>query len=80
VENGQEKIHRHHAFWNRENVDRPLVGFQIGTYFFADRFEAARRLMVPGRELRPSDIVVEEFLPDYERLYGEVEKLEQDAF
>lgn len=78
--NAQEKIQRHLAFWNREKVDRPLVGFQIGTYFFADRFEAARRLMIPGRELRAPDIVVEEFLPDYERLYEQVEHLEQDAF
>jgi hypothetical protein len=80
LDNAQENIQRHLAFWNREKVDRPLVGFQIGTYFFADRFESARRLMIPGRELHPTDIVVEEFLPDYERLYQQIERLEQDAF
>ena len=34
MNNIQEKVQRHIAFWNRDKVDRPMIGFQIGTYFF----------------------------------------------
>lgn len=80
MNNIQEKVQRHLAFWNRYKVDRPMVGFQIGTYFFADRFKAARNLMVPGKEIKPADIYVDDFLDDYEKLYQQITQVEQDAF
>jgi hypothetical protein len=78
--NIQEKIKKHIAFWQKEKVDRPMIGFQIGTEFFADRYKAAQKIMVPGKEVRPEDIDVDQFLDDYERLYQQSTKVEQDSF
>jgi len=80
MSNIHEKIARHNAFWQKEKVDRPMIGFQIGNDFFADRYKAAQRLMIPGKEVKPSDINVDDFLDDYERLYQQSKPVEQDSF
>jgi len=80
MNNIQEKIKRHLAFWNKDKVDRPMVGFLIGNYFFADCFKAAKNLMIPGKEIKATDIHVDDFLEDYERLYQQSIQVEQDAF
>jgi hypothetical protein len=59
-----EGLRRRRAFWNREEIDRPVWGISLG--FFAN--EAYPRTMAnlrPGR-IDPDDIPVEEFLRDSE--------------
>ena len=46
----EERIQRHHAFWKREQTDRPLVGFRIGDYLFANKFQAALPLLEEGKK------------------------------
>lgn len=75
-----EKIKRHMAFWNRTNVDRPLVGFIIGSYFPVHRYEAAHNLLKGGQQITAENINVEDFIRDYERLYGYSIATDQDAF
>ena len=76
----EEKIKRHRAFWNRENVDRPLVGFTIGSYFPVHRYEAAHNLAEENKRIDAEDINAEAFIDDYERLYGYSAATDQDVF
>lgn len=80
MDNIKKKINRHISFWQKEKVDRPMIGFQIGTEFFSDSYHAAKRIMVPGKEIKSEDIDVDSFLADYERLYQRSIQVEQDSF
>lgn len=76
----EEKIRRHRAFWSREPVDRPLVGFRIGDYLLANKFQAALPLLEGGKHIRPEMLEVDRFLDDYERMYRDSLATGQDAF
>lgn len=76
----KKRIQRHIAFWKQENVDRPLMGFLIGSYFPVQRFEAAKEIMGKKTPIHPEEIIPAHFLNDYERLYSYSMQLEQDAF
>jgi hypothetical protein len=61
----QEKIARQRAFWERENRDRPVIGF-TGTYFSTGVTRSIRR--AEGR-IQPNDIVVDLVLEDSDRQF-----------
>ena len=76
-----EKIGLHHAFWNREALKRPLVGFHIGPdFFFSRHYRAAQQLLVNGKQITPDMMDVDWFLEDYERMFQMVASVEQDGF
>ena len=58
----QDKLSRQAAFWQRENHDRPVIGF-TGSYFQAD---VLRVLKVTEGLVTTRDIDVERLLEDYE--------------
>ena len=62
----QEKLERLRTWFGREN-DRPLLGFFLDSQYPLHRFRGGKSL--PEGEVRPSDIVVENFLDDCDRLY-----------
>lgn len=80
MEDVKEKLRRHHAFWKGELTDRPMVGFQIGSYFMAQRYEAAAELLRPGKIITPEMLEPRAFLADYEKQYQYTLATGQDAF
>lgn len=75
-----QKIQRHKTFWDKQPVDRPLVGFRIGDYLFANKFQAALPLLREGQYILPDMLQVERFFDDYDRMYHESLEIGQDAF
>ena len=71
------RLKKHRDFWSRRNK-RPLLGFSIGDYFFARRFEAAAKLIESSEPIRPDMLQVDKFLADYERMHGNAERTGQD--
>ena len=76
----EQKIACHQAFWEKSPVARPLVGFRIGDYLFANKFQAALPLLREGLYITPDMLEVDRFLDDYERMYQESLEIGQDAF
>ncbi len=74
------RITRHKAFWEKKPVERPLVGFRIGDYLFANKFQAALPLLQEGEKIQPELLRVDRFIDDYERMYHESLEIGQDAF
>lgn len=56
------------------------ASFRLGDYFFANKFAAAKPLLEKNRRLDPDDLIVDLFLPDYERMYQEVSQIGQSGF
>jgi hypothetical protein len=75
--NDPQKIRRYQAFWNRDAVERPLVGFSLAGWFPLGDFEACR-LWQSQRYVSPEMIDPAEFLPDHLRLLREGEIIEDD--
>lgn len=76
----EERLALHRAFWAREKQPRPLASFRIGDFFFARHFQAAFALLEPDKTLFPEMLNVADFLPDYEHMFLEAERLGQDGF
>ncbi len=77
----EERIALHRAFWGRSSSYHPLAAFRVEKdFFFSRHFEAARPLLVPNRKIEPSMLRVEDFLPDYERMFRAAEDVGQEAF
>ena len=75
-----QRIQRHQAFWDRTPVERPLIGFRIGDYLFANKFQAALPLLQEGKIITPDMLAVDRFLADYDRMYAQSLEIDQDAF
>lgn len=69
---------RHRAFWRRDPADRPLGTCFLGSRMPEDLYPAARRLPI-GR-VRPADLDVATFLPDYERRFETHASIGDDSF
>lgn len=80
MQNVEQRLRRHYAFWQGEKTDRPMVGFQIGSYFMAQRYQAAEELLQPGKIISPDMLDPKAFLEDYERQFQWTEEAGQDAF
>lgn len=76
----EERLRLHTAFWDGSEMQEPLVSFRIGDYFFADKFEANKPLLVPQTVVTPDMIPVDAFLADYEHMYRECEETGQSGF
>jgi hypothetical protein len=76
----ESRLVRHNAFWEKKPVERPLIGFRIGDYLFANTFQAARPLLQEGKKILPEMVSVDRFIDDYERMHHESLETGQDAF
>jgi hypothetical protein len=76
----KEKAEEHKKFWKREKTKVPLVSYNIGSYFPAANFPAAKNLLVKGKKITPEMLDVDSFLADYEAHYKQVEELGQSGF
>ena len=77
--NDPAKIGRYRAFWNREDVERPLVGFTLRGWFPLEEY-AVTRAWPTDSTLTPEMVDPEAFLDDEEHLLREGEVIEDDIF
>jgi len=75
--NDPAKVEGYKAFWNRDPVPRPLVGFSIKSWFPLEEF-AASRTWQSHEILTPEMIDPEAFMEDQERLLREGEEMDDD--
>jgi hypothetical protein len=75
--NDPAKIERYKAFWNREDVSRPLVGFSFVGWFPFGEFSACKAWS-SSRYLTPEMIAPKAFMDDYIRMLREGEVLDDD--
>jgi len=75
--NDPSKIDRYKAFWDRDDVDRPLVGFSTVGWYPLQYFSACRTWNV-NDYITPDMIRPDEWLDDYEGLLREGEEIEDD--
>ena len=74
--NDPAKIARYRAFWNRDDVARPLVGFTRIGWFPLEEFQAAKTW---GSDyLTPEMIDPAAFIDDHLRMLSEGEVLDED--
>jgi hypothetical protein len=76
----ETRIARHHDFWERKPLDRPLVSFQLHDYFISNRMHASAKLRIDKQKIEPAMLDVDSFLDDYERMYHEACATGQDGF
>lgn len=75
--NDPAKVERYTAFWNREDVKRPLVGFSFADWFSLGEFSASNAWR-SSKYLTPDMIAPEAFLDDHIRLLQEGETVDDD--
>ncbi len=75
-----ERLVLHKAYWEGQEQGRPLASFREGDFFFARHFRAAAPLLVPDRMLLSQDLIVADFVKDYERMFAAAEECGQDGF
>jgi len=75
--NDPAKIEKYTAFWNREDVKRPLVGFSFIGWFPLGEFRASKAWS-SSKYLTPEMIAPQAFMDDYIRLLREGETVEDD--
>jgi hypothetical protein len=75
--NDPAKIDRYRAFWNRDGVKRPLVGFSFVGWFPFREFTACQAWSSATR-LTPEMIAPQDFMADYTRMLREGEILDDD--
>ena len=73
----EEKIQGYEAYWNREAVKRPLLGFDISGFDFFKRFQAFQGDDAP-KQLAPQHLNPGDFLEDYEEFYRDSTRVEDD--
>jgi hypothetical protein len=77
--NDPKKIERYRAFWNREKVERPLIGFSVKSWFPLEEFKASA-LWQSKDYLEPEMVEPEAFMDDQVRLLREGEWIADDIF
>jgi hypothetical protein len=75
--NDPSKIEGYRAFWNRDDVKRPLVGFSFVGWFPLEYFSACKSWRV-NDHITPEMIDPESWLDDQERLLEEGEAIDDD--
>ena len=76
--NDPAKIERYTAFWNREGVKRPLVGFSFLGWFPFAEFTACKA-WTSSTYLTPEMIAPHAFTNDYRRMLREGESVDDDV-
>jgi hypothetical protein len=74
------RINLHKQFWERTSQKYPIVSFRLGDFFFSRHYKASESLNIEGKLITPEMLVVDAFLPDYERMYQESIEMKQSAF
>ena len=72
-----EKIKRYRAFWSKEPVERPMIGFSLGGWFQLKNYSALERFR-NGTGLQANQINPEDFFPDYDRIISQWDRIEDD--
>jgi len=75
--NNPDKIERYRAFWNRSQVDRPLVGFSFVGWYPLEYFSVCKSWTV-NDYITPDMLTPEDWLDDYETLLREGEEVDDD--
>ena len=75
--NDPHKIERYRTFWNREAVERPLIGFSTLTWFPLDEFSASAAWL-QNAPLTPDMVNPELFLDEHEEKLREGEWMDDD--
>ena len=75
--NDPAKISRYRAFWNRDDVPRPLVGFTLVGWFPVSEFAACQAWETDGY-LSPDMVDPAVFLEDHLRMMREGETMDDD--
>ena len=76
--NDPAKVERYRAFWNRDDIKRPLVGFSFVGWFPFGEFVACESWS-SSEYLTPDMIAPEAFMDDYIRLLREGETVDDDV-
>lgn len=74
----EESVRRYKAFWNREQVDRPMFAF--GQPYPAKHLEMSRELQKQTGAITLEQMTPEAFLPSYEALFQLRSSLPGDTF
>ena len=75
--NYRDKVNNYKAFWNRENMNHPLVGFTFRTFFPLTEYKVAEKWQ-SKTYLTPDMIKPEEFMEDEVKLLAEGEIINDD--
>jgi len=75
--NNPAKIEKYKGFWNRDETDRPLVGFTFRGFFPLKEYKVTKAWK-PGTLLTPDMINPAEFMEDEEELVREGEIIDDD--
>ncbi len=73
------KINRYKEFWDRKN-STALLGFSVGSYFPSERYAAARRFLKTKQKIEAEMINVQEFIPDYLKMFDQWNRIDHDIF
>ena len=76
----EERKQRNIDFWEGNHQERPLSVMRLGEVFFSREFEAAKPYLVKGTKMSPDMIDVKAYLPDYERMYQDLQQVDMDGF
>jgi hypothetical protein len=71
---------RHTAFLEMAQVERPLLGFWLGDYYFTSQFPTARLNWPAGVQVLPESLHFEQFAGDYEQLHQAYAQVDDDFF
>jgi len=71
------RLQRHQAFFNRQPVDRPLIGSWLFGFFIHQQYPSVAAAMQPG-PVQPDDIPIELFLKDVDALFEAYTELDDD--
>ena len=79
MRNLEEKLQRNRDFWEGNYQKRPLCVMRLGKHFFSQEFEATKDIITKGHIVTPDQIDVDKYLPDYERMYNDLEQVDHDG-
>ena len=73
----EEKLEGYRKFWKLEDVDRPMIGFDVGGFFPFQWFSALGDIEETD-SLQPEHLIVEKYLEDYTKLYARSSGVDDD--
>ncbi|MCI8416601.1 MAG: hypothetical protein HFI33_03700 [Lachnospiraceae bacterium] len=76
----EEKLERHHDYWQGKPQKRPLTAVRLGDVFFNRQLSPSIPLLDKGGIVTPEMFDVEAYMPEYLRIFHELEQIPQDAF
>lgn len=80
IPNIEERLQRNIDFWEGKDQDRPLCVMRLGEVFFSREFKANLPYMQgKSTPITPQEIHVDEYLPDYERMYNDLCEVDMDG-